>query len=187
MLVIYLKPVLPATTQKAEVFLKTGPLGWEDLDQVLTNHSIEKFTPLFTRIDTKDVEAMIEESKSNNTQVPTNSNVEVSNEIGIDDFAKIDLRVAEIEAAEAVEGADKLLRLTLNVGDHRRQVLSGIKPAYDKPQDLVGRLVIVLANLKPRKMRFGISEGMILAAGPGESDIFLISPDSGAKPGMSVS
>ena len=130
---------------------------------------------------------MIEESKSNNTQVPTNSNVEVSNEIGIDDFAKIDLRVAEIEAAEAVEGADKLLRLTLNVGDHRRQVLSGIKQAYDKPQDLVGRLVIVLANLKPRKMRFGISEGMILAAGPGESDIFLISPDSGAKPGMSVS
>ena len=159
----------------------------KDLDQVLTNHSIENFTPLFTRIDTKDVEAMIEESKSNNTQVPADSNVEVSNEIGIDDFAKIDLRVAEIEAAEAVEGADKLLRLTLNVGDHRRQVLSGIKPAYEKPQDLVGRLVIVVTNLKPRKMRFGISEGMILAAGPGESDIFLISPDSGAKPGMSVS
>ncbi len=186
-LIIYLKPVLPATIQKAEVFLKTGPLEWKDLDQVLTNHSIENFTPLFTRIDTKDVEAMIEESKSNNTQVPADSNVEVSNEIGIDDFAKIDLRVAEIEAAEAVEGADKLLRLTLNVGDHRRQVLSGIKPAYEKPQDLVGRLVIVVTNLKPRKMRFGISEGMILAAGPGESDIFLISPDSGAKPGMSVS
>ena len=130
---------------------------------------------------------MIEESKSNNKQIPTDSNIEVSHEIGIDDFTNIDLRVAEIEAAEAVEGADKLLRLTLNVGDHHRQVLSGIKPAYEKPEDLVGRLVIVVANLKPRKMRFGISEGMILAAGPGESDIFLISPDSGAKPGMSVS
>ena len=89
-LVIYLKPILPATTQKAEVFLKIGSLEWKDLDQVLTNHSIEKFAPLFTRIDTKDVEAMIEESKSSNKQIPTDSNIEVSHEIGIDDFTNID-------------------------------------------------------------------------------------------------
>ena len=129
---------------------------------------------------------MIEDSKSENEQIEGNSNVNASKDISIEDFTSIDLRVAEIEKAETVEGADKLLRLTLNVGDHSRQVLSGIKPAYADPHDLVGRLVIVVANLKPRKMRFGISEGMILAAGTGGSNIFLLSPDSGAKPGMTV-
>ena len=101
------------------------------------------------------------------------------------DFAKVDLRIAEIVAAEAVEGADKLLRLTLSLGDSERQVLAGIKSAY-QADALVGRLTVVVANLAPRKMRFGVSEGMVLAAGPGGEDLFLLSPDSGAKPGMQV-
>ena len=106
-------------------------------------------------------------------------------EIGIDDFARIDLRVARIVAASPVEGADKLLRLTLSLGDSKRQVFAGIRSAYD-PTALVGRLTVVVANLAPRKMRFGTSEGMVLAAGPGGRDIFLLSPDSGAEPGMVV-
>ena len=105
--------------------------------------------------------------------------------ITFDDFMKVDLRIARIEKAEPVEGADKLLALTLDVGDERRNVFAGIKAAYD-PESLVGRHVIVVANLAPRKMRFGISEGMVLAAGPGGEDIFLLSPDDGAKPGMRV-
>ena len=106
--------------------------------------------------------------------------------IGIEDFAKIDLRVAKIESAEAVDGADKLLRLTLDVGNEIRTVFSGIKEAY-KPEELEGRLTVLVYNLAPRKMKFGVSEGMVLAAGPGGEDIFLLSPDSGATPGMIVS
>jgi methionyl-tRNA synthetase len=105
--------------------------------------------------------------------------------ISIEDFMKVDLRVARIDAAEPVEGADKLLRLTINLGDETRTVFAGIKAAYDAA-DLVGRHVVAAANLAPRKMRFGVSEGMILAAGPGGSDIFLLSPDDGALPGMRV-
>lgn len=105
--------------------------------------------------------------------------------ISIDDFMKVDLRIARIEKAETVDGADKLLSLTLDVGDSQRTVFAGIKAAYD-PASLVGRHVIVVANLAPRKMKFGVSEGMVLAAGPGGSEIFLLSPDDGAKPGMRV-
>ena len=105
--------------------------------------------------------------------------------ISIDDFAKIDLRVARIVEAVPVDGADRLLRLTLDVGDHRREVFAGIKEAYD-PASLVGRHAVVVANLAPRKMRFGTSEGMVLAAGPGGSEIFLVTPDDGATPGMGV-
>jgi methionyl-tRNA synthetase len=105
--------------------------------------------------------------------------------IAIDDFAKLDLRIARIEAADFVEGADKLLRLTVDIGGERRQVFAGIRAAYD-PAALVGRLTLVLANLEPRKMRFGLSEGMVLAAGPGGQEIFLLSPDTGAQPGMAV-
>ena len=105
--------------------------------------------------------------------------------ISIDDFMKVDLRIARIEKAEAVEGADKLLALTLDVGDSKRSVFAGIKAAYD-PETLIGRHVVVVANLAPRKMRFGVSEGMVLATGPGGEDIFLLSPDDGAKPGMRV-
>jgi methionyl-tRNA synthetase len=105
--------------------------------------------------------------------------------VAIDDFARIDLRIARITAADLVEGADKLLRLTVDVGGERRTVFAGIRQAY-APEQLVGRLTVVVANLEPRKMRFGVSEGMVLAAGPGGKDIFLLSPDSGAEPGMKV-
>ena len=124
---------------------------------------------------------MVEQSKES-TPVADNQDDEF---ISIDDFMKVDLRIARIEKAEPVEGADKLLALTLDVGDEKRQVFAGIKAAYD-PETLVGRHVIVVANLAPRKMRFGVSEGMVLAAGPGGKDIFLLSPDDGAAPGMRV-
>ena len=125
---------------------------------------------------------MVEQSKESS---PVTDTEQQDDYISIDDFAKVDLRIARIEKAESVEGADKLLALTLAVGDNQRQVFAGIKAAYD-PATLVGRHVIVVANLAPRKMRFGVSEGMVLAAGPGGEDIFLLSPDEGAKPGMRV-
>jgi methionyl-tRNA synthetase len=107
-------------------------------------------------------------------------------EVTIDDFAKLDLRVAKVVTAEPVEGADKLLHLVLDVGGVERNVLAGIAKAYE-PEKLVGRLVVFFANLKPRKMKFGLSEGMILASGPGGKDVFLLAPDAGAEPGQSVS
>ena len=129
---------------------------------------------------------MVEQSRESLEAADQGSSATDENEfITIDDFMKVDLRIARIEKAEAVEGADKLLALTLDVGDSSRQVFAGIKAAYNAG-DLVGRQVIVVANLKPRKMRFGTSEGMVLAAGPGGEDIFLLSPDSGAEPGMRV-
>jgi methionyl-tRNA synthetase len=125
---------------------------------------------------------MVEQSKES---TPVTQSEEQDDTITIDDFMKVDLRIARVEKAEAVEGADKLLALTLDVGDSQRQVFAGIKAAYDA-DSLVGRHVIVVANLAPRKMRFGVSEGMVLAAGPGGEEIFLLSPDDGAKPGMRV-
>jgi len=143
---------------------------------------INKFKPLLTRVESSQVERMVEQSKES-TREP--APVTDTDTISIDDFAKIDLRIARIEKAEAVDGADKLLALTLNLGDSTRQVFAGIKAAYDV-DSLVGRNVVVVANLAPRKMRFGVSEGMVLAAGPGGEDIFLLSPDDGAEPGMRV-
>jgi methionyl-tRNA synthetase len=135
-------------------------------------------------MEKKDLDKVVDASKE--AQSTANDSVSVdSDHISIDDFAKIDLRVAKIIAADAVDGADKLLQLTLNLGDSQRQVFAGIKSAY-QPASLVGRLCVVVANLAPRKMRFGISEGMVLAAGPGDENIFLLSPDSGAEPGMIV-
>lgn len=125
---------------------------------------------------------MVEQSRES---TPVAESDENDDTINIDDFTKVDLRIARIDKAEPVEGADKLLALTLDVGDSRRQVFAGIKAAYD-PASLVGRHVVVVANLAPRKMRFGVSEGMVLAAGPGGKDIFLLSPDEGAEPGMRV-
>jgi methionyl-tRNA synthetase len=146
------------------------------------------------RVDMDKVNAMIESGKSTveavavvaataPAQVP--QTLPVAPEITIDDFAKIDLRVARVAAAAHVEGADKLIQLTLDLGDGERNVFAGIKSAY-APESLVGRLVVVVANLAPRKMRFGLSQGMVLAAGPGGKEIFLLSPDSGAVPGMQV-
>jgi methionyl-tRNA synthetase len=197
-LAIFLKPTLPATAEKAEEFLNVDPLTWDDALTPLLGHSINKFKPMLQRIEGAQIQKMVEASKEPETPTTKGSAkpekqaedqsknaAEESNEITIDDFMKVQLKVARIIDAQPVEGADKLLQLTLDVGDHQRQVFSGIKAAYEAA-DLVGRLTVVVANLAPRKMRFGVSEGMVLAAGPGGSDIFLLSPDSGAEPGMDV-
>ena len=185
-LVVYLKPILPRLAEKSEAFLNVAPLTWEDAGTPLLGHRIEKFKPLLQRLDKKAVNRMVEASKEGEPPAPADSvEAPAIEHISIDDFAKIDLRVARIVAAREVDGADRLVRLTLDVGDHRREVFAGIRQAYD-PERLVGRHAVVVANLAPRKMRFGTSEGMVLAAGPGGEDIFLLSPDDGATPGMEV-
>ena len=191
----YLKPVVPEMVTKAEAFLNVDSMGWPDQWSPLTNHTINKFKPLLTRVDKDKLDALIEASKESLEKKPTsNGNKKTPkvsaketepNLIEFEDFAKVDLRVAKIEKAEHIEGAEKLLRLTLSLGDETRQVLAGIKSAYS-PEQLEGRLTIMVANLKPRKMRFGVSEGMVLAAGPGGDEIWLLAPDQGAKPGMPV-
>ncbi|MBC2691819.1 MULTISPECIES: methionine--tRNA ligase [Pseudomonas] len=197
-LVIFLKPVLPLLAADAEAFLNVAPLTWNDHATLLANHQLNEFKPLMTRIDPVKVQAMTDASKEDlaASQTDTGSAAPQGNgelakdplsaEIEFDAFAAVDLRVALILKAEAVEGADKLLRLTLDIGDEQRNVFSGIKSAYPDPAKLEGRLTMMIANLKPRKMRFGISEGMVMAAGPGGAEIYLLSPDSGAKPGQRI-
>ena len=187
-LTIYLKPILPRYAQMVEEFLNIDELKFADTQVLLQNHKINKFERLVERIDRNEVDAMVEESKETKekTLTPTDSVEPIAPECTIEDFAKIDLRIAKVVKAETVMGADKLLRLQLDVGDRQRSVLAAIAQAY-KPEELIGKIVIYLANLKPRKMRFGLSEGMILAAGPGGKDIFMLSADAGAKPGQKVS
>ncbi len=181
-LMIYLKPVIPKISIEAEKFLNCS-LEWTELEHLLVDHDLKRFEPLITRIDSKVVKMMMEESKVDDAL--DRQTKESENLIALEDFSKIDIRIGEIVAAEQVENADKLLRLRINLGDlGERQILSAIRPNY-LPEDLVGRLTLVIANLKPRKMRFGISEGMLLMAGD-ESELYLLSPDSGAKAGMSV-
>ncbi|MDP5134813.1 methionine--tRNA ligase [Rheinheimera baltica] len=198
----YLKPVLPLMAAETEAFLNSE-LNWSNYKQPLTNHAINPFKALMQRVDPIKINAMLEASKENLQQqtvttdttvgktakVEKASNTErepISDTISIDDFAKIDLRVAKIIKASAVEGADKLVQLQLDIGGgETRQVFAGIKAAYS-PEQLEGRLTVMVANLAPRKMRFGLSEGMVLAAGPGGSDLFILSPDEGAQPGMRV-
>ena len=186
-LTIYLKPILPKYAEKAERFLNVDELSFGDVDTVLENHKIGKFERLAERIDEKQVNAMIEESKETQGPEPaaTGPTEPIKPECTIDDFAKIDLRIARVAKAEAVEGADKLLRLTLDIGGLEKNVFAGIATAY-KPDDLTDKLVVVLANLKPRKMRFGVSEGMILASGEGGKDIFMLTADTGAEPGQTI-
>ncbi|MBB6341226.1 methionyl-tRNA synthetase [Pseudomonas fluvialis] len=194
-LVIMLKPVLPKLAADAEAFLNVAPLRWADLTTPLANHQLNPFNPLLTRIEPAKIDAMIEASKEDlaaeNAAPAQAGNGELAKdplaaEINFDAFAAVDLRIALIEKCEFVEGADKLLRLTLDIGDAKRNVFSGIKSAYPNPSELEGRLTLYVANLAPRKMKFGISEGMVLAAGPGGSEIYLLSPDNGAKPGQRV-
>ncbi len=186
-LTIYLKPILPKFAEKVQKFLNVETLTFADVEKPLVNHKINKFARLFERIDEKQVNAMMEESKEAKTVQPTTVPAEpIAPECTIDDFAKIDLRIAKVAKAESVEGADKLLRLELDAGGMRKSVLAAIAQAY-KPDELVGKIVIYLANLKPRKMKFGLSEGMILAAGSGGKDIFILTADAGAKPGQRVS
>ena len=180
-LMIYLTPVIPVVAEGAREFLGEDEWHWNDATQPLLGATISKFKPLLTRIEPEQVQRMVEQSKETH-DAPADEGDE---KISIDDFMKVDLRIARIDKAEPVEGADKLLALTLDLGDTTRNVFAGIKAAYE-PESLVGRQVVVVANLAPRKMRFGISEGMVLAAGPGGEDIFLLAPDAGAKPGMRV-
>ncbi|MDE0840689.1 MAG: methionine--tRNA ligase [Porticoccaceae bacterium] len=188
-LVIYLKPILPQMAAASEYFLN-DQLDWASAATPLLGHRIESFKPLLKRVENEHVEAMLEASAEqaaalqNATLAKASSSEPLAPQIEFDDFMKVDLRVAKIIRAEAVEGADKLLQLTLDLGDSTRQVFSGIKSAY-KPQDLEGRLTLMVANLAPRKMRFGVSEGMVLAAGSSEG-IYLLEPDSGAQPGQRV-
>jgi methionyl-tRNA synthetase len=196
-LISYLSPVLPEMAAKSADFLNTA-LSFKALESGLlpAGHQLKPFSPLMQRIEASHVDKMVESEKADapaepakpETQPKTHSHTgaeAIAEEIDFDTFAKVDLRVADIVAAEPVEGADKLLRLTVSLGDSERTIIAGIKSAYD-PSTLVGRQIVVVANLAPRKMRFGVSEGMALAAGPGGEDIFLLSPDSGAKAGMRV-
>ncbi|SFN94620.1 methionine--tRNA ligase [Xenorhabdus japonica] len=188
-LMTYLKPVLPGLTARAEAFLNTE-LTWDGIQQPLLNHDVSPFKALFNRIEMARVEAMVADSKESiepqKTVTGPLADDPIQDTIAFDDFAKVDLRIALIKQADFVEGSDKLLKLTLDLGGETRQVFSGIRSAYPDPKVLENRLTVMVANLAPRKMRFGISEGMVMAAGPGGKDIFLLSPDSGAQPGMQV-
>ncbi len=192
-LAVYLTPILPRMARDAAEFLQVDAFSWRDLGAPLLGHRIAPFKPLFARMEKADVDAMVAATReaapaaapaaAASAAAPDDG---TAAPISIDEFTRVDLRVARVVAADAVEGADKLLKLTLDLGDGgRRQVFAGIKQAY-RAEELVGRLTVVVANLAPRKMRFGTSEGMVLAAGPGGRDIFLLSPDSGAEPGMVV-
>lgn len=189
-LITYLKPVLPRTAALAESFLQGGELRWDSPRTPLLAHTIAPYQALMTRVESTQVNAMLDASKENlqttAPAVPASGPLAqdpIQAIISYDDFAKIDLRIARIVAAEAVPEADKLLRLTVDLGGERRNVFAGIKSAYSAEQ-LVGKLTVVVANLAPRKMRFGVSEGMVLAAGPGGKELWLLEPDAGAQPGL---
>lgn len=191
LLMIYLTPVLPELAKAVQQFLNDN-FSWDSHRTVLTNHPIDKFKALMQRVEMDDINAMLEDAKEQQpaaTATPS-ANDElakepIADEISFDEFAKVDLRVARIANAEHVEGADKLLKLTLDLGGEQRQVFAGIKSAY-KPEQLIDQLTVMVANLAPRKMRFGLSEGMVLAAGPGKEEIYILNPHEGAKPGMRV-
>ena len=195
-LMTYLKPVMPELAARTESFLN-DTLTWEGIATPLINHEVTKFKALFNRIDPKHVEAMIESSKEDaaiemaakaQSEKTTQTELDqepIADEIEFDDFAKIDMRIARIISCEAVPKADKLLKFQLDIGGETRQVFSGIKSAYT-PEELEGKLTVMVANLKPRKMKFGMSEGMILAAGPGGKDLWILEPHDGAQPGMRV-
>lgn len=189
-LMAYLKPVMPLLAERAEAFLGET-LIWDGVALPLTNHQLAPFKALFSRIEPAKIEAMIEASKEDlaKEQAPKVTGPladdPISETISYEDFAKLDLRVALIKKAEAVPEADKLLKLQLDLGGETRQVFAGIKSAYN-PEDLEGKLTVMVANLAPRKMRFGMSEGMVLAAGPGGKDLWILEPQEGAQPGMRV-
>ncbi|MBW8190204.1 methionine--tRNA ligase [Neiella marina] len=195
LLMVYLKPVLPTTAANSEAFLN-DQLTWDSHKTLLLGHEINKFKALMQRVEMDKVNAMVDDSKDNliaaepakkdePEAAPASEFDPISDEIQFEDFAKVDLRVAKIVKAEHVEGAKKLLKLTLDIGAESRQVFAGIKSAYT-PEELEGRLTVMVANLAPRKMKFGMSEGMVCAAGPGGKDIWILSPDNGAQPGMRI-
>ncbi|MCK8514832.1 methionine--tRNA ligase [Methylonatrum kenyense] len=190
-LMTYLKPVVPRIAARAEAFLQIPEQTWSDATEPLLDHTIGRFEPLATRVARESVDAMLEESretlapKAETTPTGPLADNPIAEQIEIGDFGKVDLRIARISKAAQVDGADKLLQLTLDLGGETRTVFAGIRAAYE-PADLEGKLTVMVANLKPRKMRFGVSEGMVLAAGPGGKDLFILEPDNGAEPGMKV-
>ncbi|MGB8225549.1 MAG: methionine--tRNA ligase [Sedimentisphaerales bacterium] len=188
-LAVYLKPVLPVFVGKIEKILNIAPLSFADVGALLENHKINEYIRLAERVERDKVNAMIEESKNEQPQQiqppPPALEEPIEPECTIDDFKKVDLRVAKVTKAEKVAGADKLLHLELDIGGITKSVFAGIAQAY-QPEQLVGRLVICAANLQPRRMKFGVSEGMILAAGTGGKDIFILNIDAGAKPGQRI-
>jgi len=187
-LITLLGPVIPFTAEKASSFLGVAVDQWEDLDQPMLGVNINAFEPLLTRIDPDKVEAIVEQSKESLQPTADSETAlapELEDEITIDDFLRVDLRIARIVKAEQVPEANKLLQLTLDIGGETRNVFAGIKSAYD-PAELAGRHVVMVANLKPRKMRFGVSECMVLCAGDDDSGLYLLSPDDGAVPGSRV-
>lgn len=196
LLMTYLKPVLPVMAEEVEHFLNIDLLQWQGDIAPLLNHTVNKFKPLMQRVEQSSIDAITADSaetlvkpkaekKKKEAEIKGGQGDDIAATIEFDDFAKIDLRIVEIIKAEHVDGADKLLRLELDLGGDKRQVFAGIKSAY-QPEELVGRLTVMVANLAPRKMRFGLSEGMVLAAGPGGEEIFILSPDNGAQAGMRV-
>ena len=192
-LITYLQPVLPVMAAEVERFLNIPAMSWNAIETPLTGHTINKFKPLMTRVEQEKIDTMLDDSKDSlgSTAAPEAATTgplkddPIAETISFEDFAKLDLRIARITEAAHVEGADKLLRLTLDIGGETRNVFAGIKSAYT-PEALQGKLTVMVANLAPRKMRFGVSEGMVLAAGPGGSELFVLHPDDGAKPGMRV-
>ncbi|MCL4125462.1 UNVERIFIED_CONTAM: hypothetical protein GTU68_006438 [Idotea baltica] len=188
-LMAYLKPVMPELAGRTEAFLNET-LTWEGVAQPLTSHEITKFKALFNRIDPKKVEvemaakekAEADKEKASQTELDKEP---IADEIEFDAFEAVDMRIARIISCEEVPKANKLLKFQLDIGGETRQVFSGIKSAY-KPEELEGKLTVMVANLKPRKMKFGMSEGMILAAGPGGKDLWILEPHEGAQPGMRV-
>ena len=194
-IISYLSPVLPAIAEQAADFMNIEGFAWDAIEQPLLNHRINKFKPLMQRVDPEMIEKVIEDSKQDllETQSSTAKPSEktelekepIAESISFDDFAKLDLRVVRIAKASTVEGADKLLQLSLDLGGETRNVFAGIKSAYT-PEQLEGKLTVMVANLAPRKMKFGVSEGMVLAAGPGGKEIYILEPNEGAHPGMRI-
>ena len=189
LLATFLKPVIPVLAEQAEQFLNIPNQAWPVVIKPLLSHSINDFKPLMTRVEADKIAAIVEASKENleKTAAPlkTLAFEPIADTIEFEDFAKLDLRIAKIIKAEHIDGSDKLLQLTVDIGDETRNILAGIKSAY-APADLEGKLTLVIANLAPRKMRFGCSEGMVLAAGPGGKDIWILSPEAGAVAGLRV-
>ncbi|MFA6901646.1 MAG: methionine--tRNA ligase [Gallionellaceae bacterium] len=197
LLTLYLKPILPVLAKEVEYFLNIDALTWTKAGELLFKHRINEYKHLMTRIDPKSITALIESnqeslqaaaepSPARHAEAQQHAIAPIAETISIDDFSKIDLRVAKIVNAEHVEGAEKLLKLTLDIGEEKpRTVFAGIKSAYD-PEKLKGRMTVMVANLAPRKMKFGMSEGMVLAASGETPGLFILSPDEGAQPGMRI-
>ena len=186
-IMIYLQPIVPSIAKEAQLFLNVEDLSWMSCQNILIDHQINSFKPLLSRVEMASMKAIVEKSLMEADKVSADISKKQGGmeTIKYEDFAKLDLRVARIIKAESVQGADKLLRLTLDLGEKDKEVLAGIKASY-APDELVGKLTIMVANLEPRKMQFGISEGMVLAAGDGNYGMFLLEPDPGAVPGMKV-